>query len=218
MQTSRLIAAIVSVAFVVTMGAGNTAWADEKSDVDAAVDKAAEMVAEDLKATSFEGIKSIAVLPLWGEDGDGYVLDTLKSYLSGSSYALMVRSTPEWEKLLGEIKWNTLREDIMNPQTVQSFGKIEGCDAIVYGTVRERKVDAGRFKAVVRMTLHLANVETGEILWSSKPITAAVWVDWLDMLRLGLRHPVVWMVGGIIVLLIIWGAFKRLVRSATRGR
>jgi len=192
--------------------------ANVKRTLDKAVDQVCSQAAEQLKVTSIKDINTVAVLPLWGEDKDGYVLDTVKSYLSNSPYKIMVRSTEEWDKLLGEMKWNTLREDIMNPQTVQSFGKIEGCDAIVYGTVRQREINPWTFHAIARMTLHMASVETGQIVWSSKPVTASVWLEWPEMLQLAVYHPVVWVVAGLIVLLIIWISFKKLIRTATRPR
>ncbi|MCK4826017.1 hypothetical protein KA005_60275, partial [bacterium] len=91
-------------------------------------------------------------------------------------------------------------------------------DAILYGTVRERKASQQIFKAVVRMTLNMADVETGQIKWSSKPVTSSVWLEWPEILQAAVRHPVVWIVGGLIVLLIIWRAFKKLFRTATRPR
>jgi len=194
------------------------ARADLERALDKAVDQACKKVSDELGATNFEEIKTVAVLPFWGEDKDGYVVDTLKSYMSNSSYKVIVRSTEEWDKLLGEIKWNTLQEDVMNPQTVQNFGKIEGCDAIIYGTVRQREADTWTFHAIARMTSNLADVETGQIKWSSKPVTASVWLEWPDILQLAVYHPVVWAVGGLVILLIVWRAFKRLFRAATRPR
>jgi hypothetical protein len=208
---------VVSIAIAVLLLVC-TAQADVKAAKDKAIDQACQQVAEQLKGTNFENIKTIAVLPLWGADKDGYVCDTMKSHLSNSPYAVMVRSTEEWNTLLGEIKWDTLREDVMNPQTVQTFGKIKGCDAIVYGTVRESDINPWKFQAVARMTLHMADVETGQIVWSSKPVTASAWLEWPDILQTSVHHPVVLVVVGLIVLLIIWTAFKNLFRAATRPR
>ena len=185
--------------------------------VDRATEKACQQIAEDLAAHNIEGVKNIAVLPVWG-DADGYVLDTLKSFITRTPYAVMVRSDAEWDRLLGEIEWNTLREDIMNPRTVRTFGRIEGCDAILYGTVRQQKINPWTFKAISRLTVHLAEVETGQIVWSSKPVTASVWLEWPEIYQLAMHHPVVWIVGGLIVLLVIWTAFKKLFRAATRPR
>lgn len=217
MVNSRARIIVVSVMAVILLSAGN-ATADVERALDKAVDKACQKAAEQLKTTSSEGIKTIAVLPFWGEDKDGYISDTMKSYLSNSPYKVMVRSDQEWDQLLGEIKWNTLREDVMNPITIQNFGKIEGCDAIVYGTIRQREANPWTFHAITRLTLHMADVETGQIVWSSKPVTASVWLEWPEIFQLSIYHPVVWIVGGLIVLLIIWTAFKKLFREATRPR
>ncbi|MFA5292135.1 MAG: hypothetical protein WC496_03780 [Phycisphaerae bacterium] len=213
-RLKKIIFFVISLTILLAGNAG----ANVKRTLDKAVDQVCGQAAEQLKATQIKDINTVAVLPLWGEDKDGYVLDTVKSYLSNSPYKIMVRSTEEWDKLLGEIKWNTLREDIMNPQTVQSFGKIEGCDAIVYGTVRQREVNPWTFHAIARMTLHMADVETGQIAWSSKPVTASVWLEWPEMLQLAVYHPVVWVVAGLIVLSIVWVSFKKLIRTATRPR
>ena len=217
MDTVKLNRAVIS-AMAVTLLLVCSAKADLKRALDSAVDKACRNAAEELRATGFENIETIAVLPLWGEDKDGYATDTLKSHLSNSPYKLMVRSTREWTQLLDEIKWNTLREDIMNTQTVQSFGKIEGCDAVVYGTVRQRDTNPWTFRATVRMTLHMADVETGQRLPVFNPVTASVWLEWPQILQAAVYHPVVWVVAGLIVLLIIWRAFKKLFRTATRPR
>ena len=85
--------ALLSV-FLVTLCLVYPTFADEQQTIDEAVNKAATEVAAGLKTTKFENIKSVAVLPLWGEDKDGYVLDTIKSHLSDGPYALMARSTP----------------------------------------------------------------------------------------------------------------------------
>ena len=195
-----------------------SAVAAANSSVDRAVEQACQIAADDLSSNTFSQINTIAILPLWGDDEDGYVLDTMKSYLAGSPFSLMVRSSEEWDLLLGEIEWNVLREDIMNPATVQNFGRIEGCDAIMYGTVRQREINPFTFQAVARMTLHLADVETGQILWSSRPVRASVWLEWPEIYQLALHHPVVWIAAGLIVLVVVWTAFKKLFRAATRPR
>jgi len=219
MVNSRAKKIVVSVmAILLLFVAAGSAMVDVGRAMDTAVEQACQKVAEQLNATSFGEIKAIAVLPFWGEDKDGYIGDTIKSYLSNSPYKVMVRSTQEWDQLLGEIKWNTLREDIMNPQTIQNFGKIEGCDAIVYGTIRQREANPWTFHAITRLTLHMADVETGQIVWSSKPVTSSVWLEWPEVFQLAIYHPVVWVVGGLIILLIIWIAFKKLFRAATRPR
>jgi len=192
--------------------------ADEAIALDMAVDQACKQIADDISGQTLPNIKNVAIMPLWGEDKDQYVLETLKSRLTKTSLSVMVRTDEEWNRLLGEIEWNTLREDIMNPQTVQKFGKIEGCDAILYGTVRQRSVNQWTFRAIVRMTVNLADVETGKIAWSSAPITSSVWLEWPEIYQISKHHPIVLGVLGLLALLIIWRLFKKLFIAATRPR
>jgi hypothetical protein len=216
-HASKIVIRFITV-FIILSGFCSGAWASENRAMDEAIKKAAQQIADDLSKTNFEDIKNIAILPLWGYDEDSYVTDTLKSYLSKGKYPLFVRASSEWDMLLGEMKWNTLREDIMNSQTVQKFGKIEGCNAILYGTVREKEINNWTFHAIVRMTVHLSRVETGQLKWSSAPVTASVWLEWPDILRLAVRNPLVWIVAGLIVLLVFLRTLTRFFTILVRPR
>ena len=141
--------------------------------LDQTINEVAQEAAKKLKQTSFEGIKNIAVLPLWGDcdaQTKNYIVNMIQSEIIGGPYKVMERNTQAWDTLLGEIEWGNLREDIMNTDTVQRFGRIEGCDAIVYGTVRECAEYPGTGRAVTRLTLKMGVVETGEAKWSSGEI------------------------------------------------
>jgi len=89
---------ILILVFVMLLLLAGNAMADVERAVDKAIDQASQEVAEQLKDAKFENIETVAVLPFWGEDEDGYILDTVKSYLSNSPYKIMVRSTEEWDK------------------------------------------------------------------------------------------------------------------------
>jgi len=163
---------VVSLMAAVLLLAGN-ARAELKRALDQTIDEAARDVATKLNDARLEGVKNIAVLPLWGE-GDaqtkGYIASAIQSQIIGGPYNVMERDKQAWENLLGEMKWDTLREDVMNQESVQRFGRIEGCDAILYGTVRECAFDPTKNSAVTRLTLRLGIVETGEAKWSSGEI------------------------------------------------
>ena len=349
-----------------------SAGANLQRALDQTISEAAQEAAKKLNDTKFDEVKNIAILPLWGEcdaDTKSYILGAIQSQIIGGPYRVMERDTEAWENLLGEVQWGTLREDVMDQKTVQRFGNIEGCDAIVYGTIREcasnpstnnaitrltlrmgivetgeakwssgeikkvkivaqapmalpdvdsalvsainlaaekaaeslktrslnikgfaffpllgkdddnyvsdvlqshltkiggspipvsqmqwqeylvanssapQRVEMMRnfarekgcsvlmygtvnecrvlerkYKAIVRMTLSMVNVETGESVWSPGEIVGKVWLDWQDIIRLAVSDPIVWVLGGLIVLLIIWRAFKKLFLSATRPR
>lgn len=141
--------------------------------LDQTIDDVAKEAGKRLKETDFADIQSIAVLPLWGacpNDTKAYIVRTIQSQLIGGRYRIMERSDPAWDNLLSEIEWSDKREDIMNQATLQQFGRIVGCDAVVYGTVRECKVYPDSYQAVTRLSLTLGVVETGEAKWSSGEI------------------------------------------------
>lgn len=371
MVTLRASKITILLMAAVLLFVGN-AKADLKRALDQTINEAAQEAAKKLNDTKFEDVKNIAMLPLWGEcdaDTKSYIVSAIQSQIIGGPYRVMERDTEAWENLLSEVKWDTLREDVMNQETVQRFGNIEGCDAIVYGTVREcasypstnsavtrltlrlgivetgeakwssgeikkvkivpqitttlpaidpalvrainlaaeeaaesvkgkslnikgfaffpllgkdednyvsgvlqshltkvgcnpipvsqmqwqeylvanssspERVETMRnfakengysallygtvnecqvlerkYKAIVRMTLNVVNVETGESVWSHGEIVGKAWLDWQDAVRLAVSDPIVWVLGGLIVLLIIWRAFKKLFRTATRPR
>jgi len=159
----RLFTVVGVLAWAVPAPAGETEAMDEATR--AAVDQAIET----LRAKNLEDVDTIAVMPLW-DDPDGYVTETLKVAATNTAFRLVARGEAEWDQLLEEIGWTEKREDVMDSATVQRFGKILGCDAILYGTVRELQLDELGVQAVCRLTLHLGIVETGQIAWSDQPV------------------------------------------------
>ncbi len=144
-----------------------------KRALDQTIDEAAQEAAKSLKDTRFEDVNTIAVLPFWGdcaEETKQYIARTIQDRIIGGKYRVMERSDAAWDKLLSEIKWSELREDIMNQATLQQFGRIVGCDAVVYGTIRECAAYPLKNQAVTRLSLTLGIVETGEAKWSSGEI------------------------------------------------
>ena len=180
--------------------------ASEKALMDRAARDAVAKAVGGLGATDLEDIKSVAVTPLW-QDPDGYVTGLVKSSLTQSKYAVLARSDEEWRMLMDEMKWDTLREDVMAPDTVQKFGRIKGCDAIVYGTVRETTVSMWSLRAGVRLTLNLADVETGQILWSSGPVEGEAWEHWATATSRSWQYPAL-SLGFILVLCVVVFAAK----------
>ncbi len=169
-QHSRRVGTIALVTSLLLL---TSAKAELGRALDQTINEVAQEAAKKLKQTSFGDIKNIAVLPLWGDcaaETKSYIVNTIQSEIVGGPYKVMERNTQAWDTLLGEIEWGNLREDIMNAATVQRFGRIEGCNAIVYGTVRECAEDAGTGRAVTRLTLKMGVVETGEVKWSSGEI------------------------------------------------
>ena len=166
---------------------------------DKAVEGAAMEAVSKINAAKLGDVKSVAVLPLWNDDADGYAADMVKSQLSSSGVQVLARSEKEWDPLLEEIKWNMKREDIMDASTVQRFGKIRGCDAVLYGTVREVARSLWGFRGSARLSLHIADVETGQIVWSSGPVEGEAFSHWSDVIVRFWNYPLLWVVVLVVI-------------------
>ena len=97
------------------------------------------------------------------------------------AFEFMTRDDNEWNILLNEIEFGERKKDIMDPATIQKFGnKIKGADAYLYGKVLEA-VMKDENNGIFRVSLTLAKVETGQIIWSgnivgefTKAVTQAI--------------------------------------------
>lgn len=169
---------------------------------DKAIEAASQKAIEKLdKAVLGDDVKSVAVLPLWG-DKDGYAADMIKAALTQKGIQVLVRSDEEWKLLLDEIEWNAKREDVMDAATIQHFGKIRGCDGILYGTVREVAENVQGMRGYVKLSLHIADVETGRIVWSSGPVEGEGYAHWTDVVGRVWGNTYFWIGLGVIVVVI----------------
>lgn len=201
---------IPAVLFFLAAGPARGAYLTDKAIEDAAL-KAASMI----DSAKLGDVKSVAVLPLWNDDGDGYAADAVKGRLTSTGLQVLARGEKEWDALLNEIKWNVKREDIMDSSTVQRFGRIKGCDAVLYGTVREVSRSLWGFRGSARLSLHIADVETGQIVWSSGPVEGEAFAHWSDMIVRFWNYPLLWV---IVLVLVVVGVVVMLLRRASAPR
>jgi len=106
----------------------------------------------------------IAFVGLFGEEQD--LAPVFRAGVIGTpgQFRFYTRDEEEWDTLVDEIDFANRRSDVMDGESIQKFGRIQGVDSLLYGDIREaRMVDD---QAVVRLALTLAEVETGQILWS----------------------------------------------------
>jgi hypothetical protein len=188
-------------------------WADEAETLQRASDVALQSVAQDLGRKTLEGVKNIAVVPLRG-DPDGYVTERVRDVVTRTAYALFTRSDATWNTLLKEIEWGVRREDVMNPETVQKFGKIEGVDAILYGIVWDQAVNLWSIRGHAKLSLVLADVETGQELWRSGPLEGEAFMHWSDAFTRFWRYPL-FLIGLLVivaVLAFVAAKFRRVFR------
>lgn len=197
----------LGLVFLLICGSAQAAYAPDK-----AIEDVALKVASLLDKVALGDVKSVAVLPLWG-DTDGYVGDMLKAALTRKGIEVLVRSDEEWKMLLDEIAWNVKREDIMDATTIQRFGKIKGCDAVMYGTVRLVTQNVGGMRGMARLSVHIADVETGRVVWSSGPVEGAGYMHWSEMVTAVIMDRFVWVV--VVVVLAMAVLLMVVKRAAT---
>ncbi len=143
------------------------AVAGSASAADRALDYAAEDAAVSaIKAFKKSGVVSgaIAMLPLEGDRDNLYPVIRAELSRYPALYSFYVRDDADWNKLLSEVEFGERKGDVMNAESIQKFGSVEGVDALLYGSVREATAQNG--DAVVRLTLTLADVETGKQIWT----------------------------------------------------
>jgi hypothetical protein len=177
-----------------------------------AVTLAAKKAAENLQAQAV-GVDGFAVFPLQGKDEDGYVCGVLQGELARVGANPIPVAQAQWQEYL-----------VANSQSGQSvdamrgYAQANGHPAILHGAVSERSVEGNKYKATVRFTVNMVDAATGRTIWSPGEVVGSAWLDWRDIIGQAVGDPLVWVVAGIILLLIIWGAFKRLFLAATRPR
>jgi hypothetical protein len=167
MQNGKRILGAVTLLLGLAMMVG--VRASEDGDVEMmrrAVDKAVAQISEQLNGTEFS-IKSIAVVPMRDDLEGEYVTDQLRSIVTKSPYDAFTRDDATWNTLLDEIKMGDDKGDVMSPETIQKFGKVEGVEAILYGKVWDKSFSDTGLRAHTRIGVRLAIVETGKEIWAT---------------------------------------------------
>ena len=221
---ARLSAAILLGLFVTVLASAPPAAASEEDTVQRAMDVAVAQVQDSLAARRaedpkrFADVPNVAVIPLRRDTDNLYATNAMKTALTKTQFKLFTRLDETWDKLLAEIEWGVKREDVMDSATVQKFGKIKGVDAILYGDIWESGLNLWSIRGYVKMTVRMADVETGQILWSSGPVVGEAYIHWSDAIMEFWRYPLL-LIGALlalIIILLILRGLTRAVRHAAR--
>ena len=158
---NRLCATIILFAVVLETIFASRVGAER--ELDYATEDAAYEVIKTLSHADFS-VQKIAFIP-FPEDFDNLspVFRAELSRLSGP-YEFYTRDEEDWDVLVAEIEFAARRGDAMDPATIQKFGRIQGIEAVLFGTIREASVIDG--EGIVRFTLTLGIVESGLQSWS----------------------------------------------------
>ncbi len=107
--------------------------------------------------------KAIAVLPVSG-DADGNVVGMLKNILvDAGKKCVEGKEDPMWNAILKEIEWDERKEDILDPATLDKFGKLKSAQYLMYGSIR--RLAASERYVLVELELHISCVATKEHVW-----------------------------------------------------
>ena len=73
------------------------------------------------------------------------------------------KDDPFWDQVLAEVAWSERKADMLDPATLNRFGRLKAARLLMYGAVRDIAFD-GR-KGFVEIELHLSSIETKQHLW-----------------------------------------------------
>lgn len=196
---------VTAAALLVCVALASPAEAGRRQARSRAIENAADKTAGELDAEPrFEGVKNIAVAPIFDDD-EGELAEALKSASTKSRYTVIVRTDDEWRRLLDEIKWDDQRQDVMDPATIQKFGRIQGVDAILYGRLKGVSYYLWNIFCVVEADLKLADVETGKLLWGDTVVGVGLDVGAIVVV-------IIILVVILFLIALVIGVFRRLIK------
>lgn len=104
----------------------------------------------------------VAVLPF--SDGGAGIQDLMKNALvSAGKTCVEGKDDPAWDEILKEIAWDERKEDILDPVTLDKFGRIKSARYLMYGSLR-RLASSERY-VLVELELHVSCISTKEHVW-----------------------------------------------------
>ena len=155
-----VIAAAMSVA--VLCGARAGIDADEVAAL-ALKDAVAEAQASLAQAGKVQPGEPVAILPIANDSG-AQVAGLLKNALTSAGKTCVEgKEDPMWDAVLKEIEWDERKEDILDPKTLDKFGKLKSAKCLMYGCVR--RLAASERYVLVELELHISRVATKEHIW-----------------------------------------------------
>ena len=136
---------------------------DFSIDVRQALQSAVDDGGSSLSESITDRKQTISVLPIAGDRGR-YVEGLVKNAITRSGLIYVEgRDDPFWDEVMAEVEWDERKEDMLDPSTIDKFGKLKSTQWLLYGTVREAR-DSGNM-VYVELELHLSSIETKQHIW-----------------------------------------------------
>ncbi|MBQ7178053.1 MAG: hypothetical protein IJS08_11625 [Victivallales bacterium] len=107
--------------------------------------------------------KTIAVLPFL-QDKSGILDGRMKNMLTSAGLLCVEgKEDPMWNEIIKEIAWNERKDDILDPATLQKFGRLKAAQVLLYGMVTA--IDNTKERIYVEIDLHATEIETRRHIW-----------------------------------------------------
>ena len=107
--------------------------------------------------------KAVAILP-FVDDKSGHVVGLLKNALTDAGKTCVEgKEDAMWDAILKEIEWDERKEDILDPATLDKFGKLKSAQYLMYGFVRN--LAATKRYVLVELELHVSCIATKQHVW-----------------------------------------------------
>ena len=89
-----------------------------------------------LRTAAIPADAAVAILPVAG-DQDGWIAGQLKIALTAAGKRCVEgKEDPMWNEILKEITWDTRKADMLDPATVDRFGKLKSAQVLLYAFIR----------------------------------------------------------------------------------
>lgn len=109
------------------------------------------------------GKSQVAVLPIRNDLG-GYVTERLKNLITECGFDCVEgKNEPMWDEILREIAWDTRKDDILDKNTIVTFGKLKAPQILVYGSIAQMNKNKERVYAEI--VLHATDLRTKQHIW-----------------------------------------------------
>ncbi len=109
------------------------------------------------------GKSQVAVLPIRNDLGN-YVFERVKNIITECGFDCVEgKNEPMWDEILREIAWDTRKNDILDPKTLVTFGKLKAPQILVYGSISQLSKTQERIYAEI--VLHATDLRTKQHIW-----------------------------------------------------
>ena len=106
---------------------------------------------------------AVAILPVPG-DRDGWLAGQLKIALTAAGRTCVEgKEDPMWAEVLKEVEWDERKEDMLDNETVDRFGRLKSAQVLLSAFVRSRDL-TDRY-AFFEIELHATEIATKQHIW-----------------------------------------------------